>query len=198
MGESDSALRDRTVSVFRARNGREPDSDDDVAEVAAEFDRAVSYRDECRAIDPSLLASRVEWLEKAARAGDRRARIEYANWGLQDLPGREDVLMNLDEVQRRRALAGEFLQQALAQGDCRALPPLAQAYSGRVGTFDWLFRPDAARAYAYASAALQTADLSTAQREMLDGLRSESERALTPEQRNAADRILRSVGACRP
>lgn len=195
---SEERFREVEVSRFRGASGREPETDADISKIATAVEKDVAYQRACADIDPALMHDRLGWLEKAALAGDPRARIEYVNWGLQDMPDREDILLNFDEVQRRRALAGDFLLQALSAGDCRALASLAQGYSGLVGTFDWIFAKNAVKAYAYGMAAIGKGDPAPDVRARLDGMNAGFESALTPAQKDLASRMVQSFGSCRP
>lgn len=159
----DGALRDRTLKRFYWNNGREPSSDGEISEVAADVDQLSRRRDECRPVDRDLLSHRIDWLEKAALAGDIRAKMDYARWGLQDMD-REDILMHPAEVQRRREMAAGFLQQALAGGQCEVLALLADAYGGTRGLMDWIVQPDPVLAVVYSQASgLRNPVLSTGQ-----------------------------------
>jgi len=149
---SDEEIRTGALKHFYANNGHEPSSDDDIATVASNVDAFMRRRDECAGVDADLSGRRVGWLEKAARAGDTQAQLDFARYGLHDM-GRDDILMQPDEVQRRREVAGDELQRALAAGDCGALDLLAQAYSGRKGRLDWIYPPDPTLSAAYAAAA---------------------------------------------
>ncbi|MBO9662827.1 hypothetical protein [Dokdonella sp.] len=149
--EPDEEIRRNALKRFYWRNGHEPATELEIGQVAAEVEDRARRREDCTGVDPALLENRVAWLEKAARAGDARARLDYANWGLHGM-GREDILMHPDEVERRRQTAADLLQQALAAGDCDALPLLADAYRGQAGQLDWLFQPSPSLMIAYAQA----------------------------------------------
>jgi hypothetical protein len=151
----DAAIRKNKTRLFYWYNGHEPSSDAEIAVVANWIEQAAQRRDECTHIDPALIATGLSWLEKSAIAGDTRAMLDYARWGLSDIPGREDILMNFEEIARRRDLAGGFLDNALAEGDCAALRLLAESYSGERGRMDWIHPPDARLAYLYAYADAQ-------------------------------------------
>lgn len=109
-------------------------------------------REACDRLPVGALDDRVLWLEKAARAGNVDAMIEFSWNGLEDMQNREDILLHFDEVTRRRDAANLFLQQALHAGRCSALRALEGAFSGRVGYYDWLATPDATKAAMYAEA----------------------------------------------
>jgi len=151
-GSADETLQDNAVRRFYWNHGHEPANEDEIAGVAAQVENDIALREECRGLDPALVAARIGWLEKSALAGNHVARLEYAKSGLQDMLDREDILMHPEEVDRRRELAGDLLQQALADGDCEALEFLAQAYGGQRGLMDWIYAPDAAKAAAYTQA----------------------------------------------
>ena len=150
---SDETIRLDAVKHFYAARGREPSSDEEIATMASEVDASIIHRDQCAGIATELTAHRVDWLEKAARAGDTQAQIDYARSGLHDMD-RDDILMHPDEVQRRREVAAGQLQRALESGDCDALGVLADAYSGHRGRVDWIYPANPVLAAAYASAAL--------------------------------------------
>ena len=150
----DAALRRIQLRRFYWYHGHEPATDAEVAQVASAIDAASRRRADCAGVDPTLVSQRVEWLQKAAQAGDPEALLDYAAEALQRM-GRDDILKDPEGVERRRKLAGNFLNEALARGDCDALWKLAQAYSGETGRMDWIYPPDLNQAYAYAVANLQ-------------------------------------------
>lgn len=152
--EDDAALRKDRLRRFYWDHGHEPSTDAEIAQVASLINADSRKRDDCAGVDAGLISQRAEWLEKAARAGDSEALLDYSGWALTGM-GREDILKDPAEVERRRTLAGNFLNEALARGDCDALWRLAQAYSGETGRMDWLYPPDLNQAYAYAVANLQ-------------------------------------------
>lgn len=151
----DTAIRKDKTRLFYWYNGHEPSSDEEITKVASQVEQAARRRDECTLIDPALVAASLSWLEKSAIAGNTQAMLDYARRGLSDGMGREEILMNFEEVARRRTLAGEFLDNALADGDCEALALLASSYSGKRGGMDWVHPPDAGLAYTYAYADAQ-------------------------------------------
>ena len=149
--QDDAALRSDALRRFYWDHGHEPATDAEIAAVAATVNNGAQRRDDCKNIDPALIEQRVDWLEKAGRGGNRYALLDYAGWALSGM-GREDILRDPAEVERRRELAGDFLQRALAGGSCDALDELARAYSGDRGRYDWIYPSNTTVAYAYAQA----------------------------------------------
>lgn len=195
---SDETFQQIELSNFRSEFNRNPEGEEEIGKVAADTERDIRYRDDCRTIDAGLVADRIDWLERAARAGDETARRDYARWGLQDFPGREDILMNFEEVQRRRELARDFLLQSVAAGDCKALYPLAEAYAGVIGTFDWILAPNPVRSWVYGSLAMQRQVLGADERTLVAARNAAFESRFDAAQRDIAQRLLQSLPACRP
>ncbi|MBX3693518.1 hypothetical protein [Dokdonella sp.] len=149
----DDRIRERLLRRFRARNGQNPSGDAEFDLIARELERLSAERDRCAGIDDALFASRINLLERAAKAGNTDAMLDYVDWGLQDIGGYDGVLRNFDEVARRRSLAGGFLNAALAAGDCRALGVLAEAYAGGRSRRNWVFAANPYLAAVYGEAA---------------------------------------------
>lgn len=152
---SDESLRREAIRRFGMRNRRTPTSDADLDQIATAIEADSRRVEHCRDIDPVLMDTRVSLLERAARAGDIGAMIDYAGMGLHDLRSPDDLRVHFDEVARRRQLAGDLLRGALARGACEALPILSDAYAGGRGQHNWLFTPDPFQRLVYAEAASQ-------------------------------------------
>lgn len=153
---TESSIRRNVLQRFYSRNGREPAGDEELTQIAGQIEGVTRTAERCRDIDPALMDSRIGWMERAARAGDVGAMLDYPGYALNDMRSYDDVLHNFDEVARRRQLAGELLRGAMDRGACiDALPILADAYSGQKGRYGWLFKPDAYLALVYAEAAAQ-------------------------------------------
>lgn len=155
MIRDDDQIQNMLVRRFRWRNGREPGTDADLDTIARDLDRMSAERERCAGIDDSTYLTRLELLEKAALAGNTDAMLDYADWGLQDMDGYNTLLRRFDEVARRRELAARFLNNALVLGDCRALPVLAEAYSGSVPRRAWIVTADPYMAAVYTQAHAQ-------------------------------------------
>ncbi len=155
MIRDDDQIQNMLVRRFRWRNGREPGTDEELDSIARDLDRMSVERERCAGIDDSTYLTRLELLEKAALAGNTDAMLDYADWGLQDMDGYNTLLLRFDEVARRRELAARFLNNALVLGDCRALPVLAEAYSGSVPRRAWIVSADPYMAAVYTQAQAQ-------------------------------------------
>ncbi|WP_257385544.1 hypothetical protein, partial [Tahibacter caeni] len=104
----------------------------------AGLDRERLWKDRTRA--PALL-------ERAADAGRVEAMLDYAQYAFVGYNGPRHMLMDADEVVRRKQKARAYLRQALGRGDARALFLLGDAYaSGPLENVDPL------QSYAYLSA----------------------------------------------
>lgn len=77
----------------------------------------------------------LEWLWRAAEAGDAGAMVSYAMYSAQDagMAVESDDPNLAREAQARRQRAGEYLDRAVRAGDARALQVRADAYAN--GTF---------------------------------------------------------------
>jgi len=152
---TDDSVRRDELRRFYARYGREPSTDRELDRIAAGIERLALLRERCAGIEVELAESGLEWLEKAALAGDTEAMLEYSRWALSGMRDANTLLENFDEVARRRELAGRFLHQALARGDCRALGALASAYAADGGGRQWIFTADPYLAVVYTEAQIE-------------------------------------------
>lgn len=167
---SDDQIRERLLRRFRGRGGQGPSSDAELDTVARELERLSSERDRCAGIDNDLFASRLDLLERAARAGSTDAMLDYIDWGLQDMAGYDALLRNFDEVARRRSLAAGFLARALSLGDCRAFGVMAEAYAGGRSRRIWVYPADPYLAAVYGEAASLVPGTAPVESIALDGL----------------------------
>jgi hypothetical protein len=115
---------------------------------ASTIEQAIRIRDQCSHIDELESAHWLDWIQRAADAGDTWAMLSYAQTALADADVQAPLPVDEDEAERRRDRAEDYLQRALQNGNCNALLDLeshyAQGLQGEV--------PDAASAYAYAYA----------------------------------------------
>lgn len=179
VGRDEASIRRGALQRFYRRRGYEPGSDAELTQIAGDIERETAMADRCRDIDPALMDSRIDWMERAAKAGDIGAMLDYPGYALHDMRTVDDVLMNFEEVGRRRQLAGELLRGALDRGACEALPMLAQAYSGGRNRYDWLFKADPYLGLVYAEAAAQAGVTD-------GGLARARERLIDPARQGAA------------
>lgn len=107
----------------------------------------IAIRDGCTRVDADEAAHWVDWLDRAASAGDTAAMIAYAEQALVDPRARPDA-WSADAVAQRKARAADYLRQALERGNCNAMMDLERAYDGDSGA--GIFDPDPAMAYAFA------------------------------------------------
>jgi hypothetical protein len=88
------------------------------AGIQGQIANAKETRDSCRNVPVAESQTWLSWMEKAAIAGDERARFAYAWTALDEFKTREDQLANNDEYIRRRDTASGLLQDSIANGDC--------------------------------------------------------------------------------
>lgn len=148
------SVRSNALREFFDQNGHEPKTDDELSVVAMMIDGDTTMLGSCRGLDPALMATSIDWIERAARAGDIDALLWYQSSALEDMRSREDILMNLDEVARRRELARGFMRTALDRGACDVLLLYSMAYGGRAPDFNWVFKADPYLSLVYAEAAV--------------------------------------------
>jgi hypothetical protein len=106
----------------------------------------------CEGVTRAELKSYAHWLYKAGEAGDTASAFEFGSGGFI----LDDTLGQLEAIPFWRDHAQDMLQRALAQGDARALLPLAEAYdpaSSPRWTTGPIFDADPVQAYAYYLAA---------------------------------------------
>lgn len=148
---SDEEVRQRQIDrlLGMERGLRNGERFANAAEAAQSMiDSAIRVRDECRAIEAERSARWIDWVERAAARGDTVAMIEYVQMAFHDGDGGEQGASEGDEeFERRRRLAGDYLEQALEAGDCRVLMELERQYANGVAVT--VVEPDAAIAYAY-------------------------------------------------
>ena len=154
----EASVRRKALRDFFEQNGHEPQTDDELSLVAMVIDVNITMLDSCRGLDPALIATSVDWMERAAHAGDIDALLWYPSSALDDMRSRNDLLIHLDEVAHRRQLARSFLKKALDRGACDALLILSAAYSARGGDYGalyWLYPADPYLSLVYAEAAVR-------------------------------------------
>ena len=110
------------VSVAKRSLGRDVlasgQTGSDPARDAAEAKRLEAIRDSCSQISKSASDRWLDWLEKAAVAGDSEARVAFAWSALQDYATPQAQEENAEEYVRRRDEAFDMLQDSIANGDC--------------------------------------------------------------------------------
>jgi hypothetical protein len=115
---------------------------------ASMIEQAIRIRDQCSHVDDLESAHWLDWIRRAADAGDTDAMLSYAQKALADVGVLSPLPVDEDEAERRRERAEAYRQRALQNGNCNALLDLEYHYArdlpGDV--------PDAASAYAYAYA----------------------------------------------
>jgi hypothetical protein len=130
----------------------------------------------CAALPHDILAHWLDPIDRAAQSGDTYAMREYARLAMGEYDGVAAVVADVDEAIARRDKARAYLDEAVRRGDTSALVDLAGAY-GEAPTIN-LYAADAARAHAYAYAALQAADLTGMERDQMTWLLDRSARPL--------------------
>lgn len=71
----------------------------------------------------------LDYLQRGADAGHVEAMIDYARYAFQDFSGGENMIVQADEVLRRKRLAAAYLEQAVARGAADALQLRAEIRS---------------------------------------------------------------------
>ncbi|MCD9006490.1 hypothetical protein LDO31_09640 [Luteimonas sp. XNQY3] len=107
---------------------------------------------ECEAVRPAVTRA-AGWLEQAAQAGHAAARISFATGGLAEYTSRGALIRNAEEAARRQALARQWLEAGIRDGNERAL----DRYVTAVRNGDLLYPRDAhaAQVYGYAQQLLR-------------------------------------------
>lgn len=108
---------------------------------------------DCSAVGADAIATGLDWLEKAGRAGDADARMAFAADAL-DYPDRGALIADIETAGRRGALARAWIEQGVVEGDESALAQMVAS----LATGDGPFPRDPARhrAYAYAQQLVQS------------------------------------------
>ena len=109
----------------------------------------IASRDGCMQVDADEAAHWLDWLDRAAAAGDTIAMIDYAAAALAG-PRADPQSWSDDAVAQLKKKAGDYLQQALESGNCNALMEMERAYDASLS--HRIFEPDAAMVYAIATA----------------------------------------------
>lgn len=107
----------------------------------------IDLRDACAHVDGDEAVHWFDWLARAASMGDTTAMIAYAGLALTDSRTQPDA-WDTDAIAQRKAQAGEYLWQALEQGDCSAMQELEIAYDPNSGF--GIFDADPVMTYAFA------------------------------------------------
>jgi hypothetical protein len=109
----------------------------------------------CRGVSSAQVATRSEWLYRAAKLGDAKSALEFGSGNFLA----PDILNQLDEIAFWRDHAEEALDIALEGGEPAAARLLAFAYdpAPQVSEGAARFAPDPERAYAYYSVMSMTA-----------------------------------------
>ena len=178
----EASLRRIALRQFYDRNGHEPKNDVELSVIAAVINAKTAMLDHCRDLDPTLMSTRIDWMERAAKAGDVSALLGYGGNALNDMRDFDDAVFNLDEVARRRQLARDFLQSALNRGACSALVMFSLAYSGRRNPYGWLYKADPYLSLVYAEAADHGSVVSGIPPKTIDGVKDPTKRAAAAAQ----------------
>jgi hypothetical protein len=122
-----------------------------IRNVQGRIDEYVRQREACSAQPADVRASWLEWVDRAAQAGNTSAMRGYARMATDEYYDANDVRADLDTAIERRDKSRAYLDEAVRRGDAEALRDIANAYSdsGRMT----IYPIDAAEAYAYAYAA---------------------------------------------
>ncbi len=157
---SDEAIRDRQIDGLLKAQQMNPNAlNDDVLKTMIDGTtrRYIALRDHCTNVDPAEISSWLEWIDRAAEAGDLMAAFDYVTLAVgaeSSLEG-EKPTVSLEEVARRKARGSELLRDLLDRGECDVLPTLVGAYAGAVASpLAVESEPDPAKAYAFMQALL--------------------------------------------
>jgi hypothetical protein len=119
--------------------------------VQRRIDERIQLRRDCRALPADLRDGWLEWIDRAAQAGNTAAMRGYARMAIGEYYSASDVRADIDEAIERRDKARAYLAEALRRGDADALVDLANAYSPSGHPTIYPDEPSEAYAYAYAS-----------------------------------------------
>ena len=108
----------------------------------------LATRDSCSKISAAEAKTWTDWMERAARAGDQDAAIQYARTALAEFSDPAKRAENLDEYERRKSNAFDFLSDELAEGNC------GYEVINELQTMS----PDPSTKYVYGSVMLQMSD----------------------------------------
>lgn len=178
----EESVRRSALRRFYDRNGHEPITDSELSDIAQSINYRTAMLDQCRGVGPAVMATRIDWMERAAKAGDVSALLGYGGNALNDMRDFDDAVTKLDEVARRRQLARDFLQAALNRGACSALVMLSAAYSGRRNPYGWLYNADPYLSLVYAEAADRGGVVSGVSSHTTDGVADPAKRAAAAAQ----------------
>jgi|GEM_PF-1944645 len=154
----DDAIRDHFIDLLLEHQQGMPDViDDDRLETMTHdiVDRTIKLRDGCARLGEIGDDAWLEWIGRAAQAGDVWAIIDYVTLavGAESIDG-SALETSSEEIAERRARGDVYLQSALGRGDCMVLSLLAQAYvDGPTGPLATDFPADTGSAYAFLTAA---------------------------------------------
>lgn len=132
---------ERAIAGLRERNL--PSEAPAFANTNDRFARRFAMRADCLSIGAERIVAGLAFIERAARAGHVKAKVEFARGAFSEFPDGGALLANLDEVARRRDLARHWVMQALEAGEPGAVDVLVDAYYGDSPLFPRDFRQGA-------------------------------------------------------
>jgi len=154
----DDAIRDHYIDLLLEQQQGMPDviNDDRLKTMAQGIvDRTIKLRNGCARLREIGDDAWLEWIERAAQAGDVQAIVDYVTLvvGAESFDGAA-LAASPGEITERRSHGSAYLQSALQRGDCMVLPLIAQAYSlGPSGELAVDFPADPVKSYAFLVAA---------------------------------------------
>jgi hypothetical protein len=116
-----------------------------------QIDEYASQRKACLDLPADARVGWLEWIDRAAQAGNTAAMRGYARMAIGEYHSTNDVRSDIDAAIERRDKARAYLDKALRLGDAEALRDLADAY--RDSAHPTIYPLDPSKAYAYAYAA---------------------------------------------
>lgn len=121
-----------------------------LANAQERLDEAETQRKACLALPADVRDGWLDWIDRAAQAGNTAAMRGYARVAARQYYTVDDVRNDLDAAIERRDKSRAYLDEALARGDAQALRDIANAY--RDSALPTIYPMDPAKAYAYAYA----------------------------------------------
>jgi hypothetical protein len=145
---TDEEIRQHTIdaAVRMEMNPDLPIAPFAAARVEGAIDSVIALRDQCSRVDRLEPTHALDWFDRAASAGYTPSMRFYADAALGDAD--DPALADADELERRKARALAYMNQALELRDCLVLERFEWQYAGEA-SFS-LVAPDPAAAFAYA------------------------------------------------
>lgn len=134
----------RNYELFARDAGRPYDRRKLDAEAEANAANRLAMKQDCSSMTSEDAGQWLDWLERAAVAGDLDAKREFAQAVITIASDAASALARADELARRKREAFHFLDDVLKSGDCTVsthmellAPDPVESYVYSVVTFEW-------------------------------------------------------------